>query len=142
MCFNKKVIVGLAVVAVGVVIAAPDLLLGALPLLILAACPLSMVLMMRGMRGMGGNGSACDRNNGGSERHTSRGSVPLRPEGAVPEARAWELEEEINRLRAVIGEREQAGPERPEGKVYRDTGGNVSSASDLEHDSGLDRLRR
>lgn len=138
MCFNKKVIVGLAVVAVGVVIAAPDLLLRALPLLILAACPLSMVLMMRGM---GGNGGACDRNNGGPEPDTSRGSIPLRPEAAAPEARAWELEE-INRLRAVIGEREQAAPETPKGKAYPHTGGSVSSASDLEHASGLDRLRR
>lgn len=51
MCLNWKVVAGLAVVALIVGIVAPRLLLGAIPLLILAACPLSMLFMMRGMRG-------------------------------------------------------------------------------------------
>jgi len=45
MCLNWKVVAGLAV--------APQLLLGAIPLLIVAACPLSMLFMMRGMQGGG-----------------------------------------------------------------------------------------
>ncbi len=51
MCFNWKVIAGLAVVGVGIWAAAPGLAVAALPLLIVAACPLSMLLMMRGMQG-------------------------------------------------------------------------------------------
>lgn len=53
MCLNWKVIAALAVVASGIALAAPGLLVAALPLLFLAACPLSMLLMMRGMGGMG-----------------------------------------------------------------------------------------
>ena len=50
MCLNWKVVGGLAVIAVIIGIIAPNLLLGAIPLLIVAVCPLSMLFMMRGMR--------------------------------------------------------------------------------------------
>lgn len=53
MCLNWKVVAGLAVVGVIVWAVAPQLLLGAIPLLIVAACPLSMLFMMRGMQGGG-----------------------------------------------------------------------------------------
>lgn len=49
MCLNWKVLAGLALVAVGVGIYSPDLLGKALPILILAICPLSMMWMMREM---------------------------------------------------------------------------------------------
>jgi hypothetical protein len=52
MCLNWKVVIGLAIVALIVLVLAPQFILGALPLLIVAACPLSMLFMMRGMRGM------------------------------------------------------------------------------------------
>lgn len=51
MCFNWKVLAGLAAVGVGVLAFAPDAALAALPLLLLAACPLSMLGMMFAMRG-------------------------------------------------------------------------------------------
>ncbi len=51
MCLNWKVIAGLAVVGLGTWAVAPGLAVAALPLLILAVCPLSMLLMMRGMQG-------------------------------------------------------------------------------------------
>ncbi len=51
ICFNWKVLAGLAGVGLGVWFLAPDLVAGALPLLLLAICPLSMLLMMRGMQG-------------------------------------------------------------------------------------------
>ncbi len=54
MCLDWRVIAGLAAVALGVWVLAPDLVGTALPLLLLAACPLSMLvmvpLMMRGTR--------------------------------------------------------------------------------------------
>lgn len=50
-CFNWKVYAGLAAVAVGVWLVAPALAWGALPVLLVLACPLSMLVMMRGMPG-------------------------------------------------------------------------------------------
>lgn len=52
MCFNKKILVTLGVIAVAVFVLKPSLLVAALPLLILAVCPLSMIFMMKGMNGM------------------------------------------------------------------------------------------
>lgn len=49
MCLNWKVLAGLGMVAVGVGMYRPDLLGAALPILLLAACPLSMLWMMRAM---------------------------------------------------------------------------------------------
>lgn len=57
MCLNWKVIAGLAVVGLGIWLLAPEFAAAALPLLLVAACPLSMLLMMRGMQGM--QGSQC-----------------------------------------------------------------------------------
>jgi hypothetical protein len=51
LCFNWKVVAGLAAVGLGIWIVAPDLIGPAISLLLLAACPLSMLLMMRGMSG-------------------------------------------------------------------------------------------
>jgi hypothetical protein len=51
MCLNWKVLAGLAVVGVGIWLFAPQFALAALPVLLVAACPLSMLFMMRGMSG-------------------------------------------------------------------------------------------
>jgi hypothetical protein len=53
MCLNWKVLVGLAVLGVGIYAVAPDVAAAALPILLLALCPLSMLLMMKGMHGDG-----------------------------------------------------------------------------------------
>lgn len=58
MCLNWKVIGGLAAVGIGIWIMAPQMVAGILPLLILAACPLSMLFMMRAMSGGQKNQSA------------------------------------------------------------------------------------
>src|SRR5712692_3688109 len=49
MCLNWRVLTGLAVVALLVLVVAPQFIGAALPLLLVAACPLSMLFMMRGM---------------------------------------------------------------------------------------------
>ena len=54
MCLNPKVLLGLAAVGVAIWLLAPGALTAALPLLVLAACPLSMLLMMAMMRGHNG----------------------------------------------------------------------------------------
>lgn len=52
-CFNWKVVAGLAALAFGIWILVPGLAAAALPLLVLAACPLSMLVMMLAMRSRG-----------------------------------------------------------------------------------------
>lgn len=55
MCLDWRVLTGLGAVAIGIWLVAPQFILGALPLLLILACPLSMVLMAVMMRGsMGG----------------------------------------------------------------------------------------
>lgn len=56
MCLSWKVLASLVTVGVGVYLFAPGLLAEALPILLLAVCPLSMVLMMWGMQHTQGQG--------------------------------------------------------------------------------------
>lgn len=95
-CLNWKVIAGLVVVGAGIFALAPDLALSALPILLLAICPLSMMLMMRGMQG----------NEGEAEE-----------QGAAQEANL-SREQQIDRLRAQqatltdqIADLEREGPQ-------------------------------
>ncbi len=82
MCLNWKVIVGLVVVGLGVWAVAPNLIGAAVPLLLVAACPLSMFFMMRGMGGMGG-GQGADQ---------PQQAMPLAaPEGQQPAGSLAEL---------------------------------------------------
>lgn len=50
MCLNWRVLVGLAFAGIGIGLFAPGLFGGALPILLLAACPISMLVMMATMR--------------------------------------------------------------------------------------------
>ena len=52
-CFNWKVIAALAATGIGLYALAPGAAAAAVPLLILAVCPLSMLLMTRAMGSMG-----------------------------------------------------------------------------------------
>lgn len=95
MCLNKKVIAGLVVAAGGIYLLAPNFFGAALPLLIFAACPLSMLLMMRMMSGSGN--SSC----------STKPSSPDADELA-------QLRGEVDRLRAEQGGRQHAAPEARE----------------------------
>lgn len=88
MCINKRVVAGLAVVALALFALSPRLLGGLAPVLIMAACPLSMLLMMRGMSGR-------DR----EEPAANRDDRQLR-----------ELEEEVNRLKVELALRSEDKP--------------------------------
>jgi len=102
MCLNKKVLIGLGVVALGVLAVSPRLLGAAGPLLLLAACPLSMVFMMRGMSGRGRNSEP-----GSQIADTpARAGVPVvAATGRDQEAELRELQEEVNRLKAEMQRR-------------------------------------
>jgi hypothetical protein len=78
MCLNWKVLVSLAAVGVGVYLFAPGLLAEAVPILLLAVCPLSMLLMMWAMQHPQGQGQ----------------QTPQEPDGGLTR------EEQVARLRA------------------------------------------
>lgn len=84
MCLNWKVAAALALVAGGIYLLVPSVFTAALPLLVVALCPLSMLVMMRMMSG-GGRTSCGGEDSGGSATKT--------------ESRAA-LESELARLRA------------------------------------------
>lgn len=98
-CVNPKVIAGLAAVAAGVWVFAPGVFAAALPLLILAICPISLIGMMYMMRGSGqqassGEGASCHTQGAGREPVTEsqeqedvRGIEALRAQVADLEAR-------------------------------------------------------
>jgi hypothetical protein len=56
MCLNWKVIVGVVIVGIGIYVYAPGFALAALPFLVLAICPLSMIFMMGAMGNMNRDG--------------------------------------------------------------------------------------
>jgi hypothetical protein len=56
MCLNPKVLAGLAATGVAIYLFAPNLIAAALPILLLAACPLSMLLMRWAMQQSQGQG--------------------------------------------------------------------------------------
>ena len=75
MCLNWKVLGGLVAVGVGVWAVAPNLIGQAVPLLLVAACPLSMLFMMRGMGG--GQCASQPQQSGEAQRPTEVRGVAL-----------------------------------------------------------------
>ena len=69
MCINKKVVAGLAVAGLAIFAFAPDLIGAALPFLIIAICPLSMLVMMRAMSG--GESKSCSAKGTASSEATT-----------------------------------------------------------------------
>ena len=112
MCLNKRVLIGLGVVALGVLAFAPGMFKSVAPLLLFAACPLSMGVMMWAMAR--GGGDNCGTKEASSEHGELIGSRGERAEpvdgasvAAEHNARVRELEEEIRLLRAESRSREQ-----------------------------------
>ncbi|MGE0538822.1 MAG: DUF2933 domain-containing protein, partial [Dehalococcoidia bacterium] len=91
MCLNWKVVAGLVAVGVGIWLLLPGLA-AALPLLILAVCPLSMLVMMWSMGRMGN--SECATPAAGS------------PSAAIGPSRAEQLAELRAQLNTVQAQRE------------------------------------
>jgi len=63
--FRMEIMIGLGGVAVALVAFAPRVAAGALPLLLILACPLLMMGMMGMMGGMGGGGQRATGSSGG-----------------------------------------------------------------------------
>ncbi len=103
MCFNKRVLGGLAIVALGTLVVAPEFVGRVIPLLLVLACPLSMVLMMRGMSG---GKHSCSTDGGARTATGAQGEAASTP----LDAEVRELREEVNRLRAEAALREAMPP--------------------------------
>ncbi len=123
MCLNWRVIAGLAVVGVIVLVVAPQFLWAALPLLIVAACPLSMLFMMRGMAGGGGQAP--------SQSSLMMQGDPLPAEGLTRDERLAELQSRLSNVQAESEAitRQIAEIESPEIPVISEAG-SVARAAD------------
>lgn len=91
LCLDRRVLVSLGVVALAIWILAPQFLLAALPVLVLLACPLSMLLMvwmMRGdMHGARGDATAADRLVALEREHARLGAEIARTRGELEAGR-------------------------------------------------------
>jgi uncharacterized membrane protein len=85
-CFNRKVLIGAGGVALGVLLLAPRMFGAVLPLLMVAICPLSMLIMMRAMSG---SGNRCQS-----------GGTASQPAARDTDVEVARLQAEIDRLRA------------------------------------------
>jgi hypothetical protein len=104
MCLNRNVLIGLGAGAAVVLVVAPQAFLTALPVLAVLACPLSMLLMMRGMGTDQGAGS---ERNGASCHSPPPPSSPTTTADDRP-AEVAHLRAEVDRLRAALRDRQQA----------------------------------
>lgn len=89
-CFNPKILGGLALTGLAVFLFAPSAFSAVLPLLAVAACPLGMLVMMRGMAG--------------GKCRTTGSSAGTERQGEAADASSPKLttDAEIARLRAEI----------------------------------------
>lgn len=92
MCINKRAVAAVAAVGVGLLVLSPRLGASLAPLLIMAICPLSMLLMMRAMNG---------------RRADDDTTAPSVGDG---DQQRRELEEEVNRLKAELTLRREDRP--------------------------------
>ena len=102
-CLNPKVVGGLALTGLAVFLITPGAFSSVLPLLFVAACPLSMVLMMRAMSG----GQCSSRGGHGDQEHqtdvTGVGSSMSAAEAEIARLRA-----EVDQLKAQKAARSEA----------------------------------
>lgn len=101
-CFNPKVIGGLAVTGLAVFLFAPSAFSAVLPLLAVAACPLGMLFMMRGM----------------SRGQCSTAEKERQAEAASASSPAPTAEAEIARLRAEVDQLKAERADRESGLAH------------------------
>ena len=107
-CFNKKILIGAGVVVAGLFLFRPAWAVAALPLLLLAACPLSMIFMMRGMGSLNGQGGK------GATSGTSGAAT-----NADLDKQIADLQEEVRILRAASARQQTAADRSPQPVDFR-----------------------
>src|SRR6266581_1532548 len=113
-CVDWKVVAGLAAVAVGVFLVQPRLFISALPVLLVAACPLSMVLMMWGMRSMGQSAPpliAAPQQRANRELSPNEQLAHLRGQLSDLQSTQLAIAEQIRSLQAAVDGPEPTGTE-------------------------------
>jgi hypothetical protein len=104
-CLHWKILVGLGMVGLAIGIVAPGTLAAAIPLLIVAICPLSMIYGMRGMMGSG------QQNSGQRHSDHAHGEEPAGTDRAA-QLRA-ELDSIDTRAATVADQLRTSEPVRP-----------------------------
>lgn len=92
-CFDWRVLTALAALGVGIFVVAPGIAAAVLPLLIVAACPLSMMVMMKSMGGHQKSPEAASQLEGGDRvaaLRTELVELGRRQEGLAGELAAFE----------------------------------------------------
>jgi hypothetical protein len=97
-CFNPKILGGLALTGLAVFLVAPSVFSAVLPLLAVAACPLGMLVMMKGMAG--GQSRTT-----GTERQGE--AADASPPALATEAEIARLRAEVDQLKAEKTDRER-----------------------------------
>ncbi|SRR5713226_5772694 len=116
MCLNKSVIAGLAAVALGTLVFDSRLFGRALPLLLVAACPLSMLVMMRGMKSNAGSATCSEGRLMGGEPGTTAGQpgeLVTPSASAQKKAELRELRDQVSLLRDELARRDDTQAPRP-----------------------------
>lgn len=129
-CLNPKLLVGLAALAVGLYVVAPELAVAALPLLLFALCPLVMFVMMKQMGSMSHNAAGDDTDSGAVSTSQLTDGVQSesspQDDAAASRPTIMELQSQLQSLQAQQtaiadqlharsrGERQQANGQRPE----------------------------
>ena len=94
-CADWRVVASLVAVGAGVAVFAPNLIAAAIPLLLVAACPISMLVMMRTMGGQQSNASP--RLDPGTVDRTTQ----LRRQLAATRLEQQQLERELARIESA-----------------------------------------
>ena len=121
MCLNRKVLIGSGVVVLGILAFDRSLIWHALPLMLFAICPLSMVLMMRGMskmggmQGMSGNGQSCRMSSSSQDTTIGMGSMDIEHVGDGNLSQG--TKDELARLRAEVDQLRAERSTRTQGEV-------------------------
>ncbi len=133
ICLNWKAVAGLAVVGLGIWALAPGMWAAALPVLVVLACPLSMLFMMRGMRADGQvGGAACAMPSQGATAAPRAldavSSVPTPIAGGRPSLAQLKAELDQTRERQEVIARRIAELELDDSPAVREAGAIASVA--------------
>jgi hypothetical protein len=101
-CFNPKVLGGLALTGFAVFVFAPSAFSAVLPLLAVAACPLGMLVMMRGMAG-----GRCRTTGSGAGKERQGEAADASSPALTAEAEIARLRAEVDQLKAEKSDRER-----------------------------------